>query len=52
MGAPARDLSTIIFVAKDLAKDFHSAHPEALRRVGIRVADFTDEKIQMTLGEF
>jgi DNA polymerase IV (DinB-like DNA polymerase) len=52
LGAPARDTGTISSMAKDLAKDFHAAHPGALRRVGIRVANFTGEKAQMTLGEF
>jgi DNA polymerase IV (DinB-like DNA polymerase) len=52
LGAPARNTSTICSVAKDLAKEFHAAHPAALRRVGIRVANLTGEKVQMTLGEF
>lgn len=52
LGAPARDTGTISTVAKDLARDFLDANPAALRRVGIRVANFTAEKVQMTLGEF
>lgn len=52
LGAPARDTGTLSSVAKDLARDFLAAHPEALRRVGVRVANFTGEKAQMTLGEF
>ncbi len=52
LGAPARDTSTLSSLAKDLARDFLAAHPEALRRVGVRVANFTGEKAQMTLGEF
>lgn len=52
LGAPAKDADTIRKVANELAKDFLSEHPSALRRVGVKVADLTGEKSQMTLGEF
>ncbi len=52
LGAPARDAATIRKLANELAKDFLAEHPGALRRVGIRVADFIGEKAQTTLGEF
>ncbi len=52
LGAPAKDTGTIRSVANELAKDFLTEHPAALRRVGVRVANFTGEKAQMTLGEF
>ncbi len=52
LGAPVRDIGTISSVAKDLAKDFLAEHPGALRRVGVKVANFMGEKAQMTLGEF
>ncbi len=52
LGVPAKDAGTIRSVANDLAKDFLTEHPVALRRVGVRVGNFTGEKTQMTLGEF
>ncbi|GFO97148.1 DNA-damage-inducible protein P [groundwater metagenome] len=52
LGAPAKDASTIRRVANELAKDFLAEHPAPLRRVGVRVANFSGEKSQMTLGEF
>ena len=52
LGAPAKDAGTIKRVANELAKDFLTQHPTALRRVGVRVANFAGEKAQTTLGEF
>ena len=52
LGAPAKDPGTIRRVANELARDFLSEHPSALRRVGVKVANFKGEKAQMTLGEF
>lgn len=49
---PAKDRDTIKEKARDLARLFLAEHPAILRRVGIRVADFSKEKGQMTLGEF
>jgi DNA polymerase IV (DinB-like DNA polymerase) len=51
LGAPAKDAGTIKRMANELAKDFLAKHPTALRRVGVRVANFSDET-QKTLGEF
>jgi DNA polymerase IV (DinB-like DNA polymerase) len=52
LGAPANDADTLRSVVSELAKDFLSEHPAALRRVGVRVANFAGEKAQTTLGEF
>ncbi|MDO8726759.1 MAG: DNA polymerase IV [Candidatus Methanoperedens sp.] len=52
LGASAKDAGTIKRVAKELAKDFLVQHPTALRRVGVRVENFSSEKAQTTLGEF
>jgi len=52
LGAPAKDAGTIKKVTNDLAKDFLAQHPTALRRVGVRVENFSSEKAQTTLGEF
>ncbi len=50
--APAKGLDTIEKSARRLAKLFLEENPVILRRVGVRVANLTDEKGQKTLGEF
>ncbi len=50
--APAKGLDIIKENARRLAKLFLEENPVALRRVGVRVANLTEEKGQKTLGEF
>ncbi|MCZ7402941.1 MAG: DNA polymerase IV [Candidatus Methanoperedens sp.] len=52
LAVPAKDLDTIKSNAHELAKEFLAENPVILRRVGVRVANLTEEKGQMTLGEF
>ena len=52
LGAPAKDFETIRTKAHELVKAFLAEHPIALRRVGIRVSNFVEEKGQRTLGDF
>jgi DNA polymerase IV (DinB-like DNA polymerase) len=49
---PAKDLDTIKNNAHELAKQFLAENSVRLRRVGVRVGNFTEEKGQMTLGDF
>jgi DNA polymerase IV (DinB-like DNA polymerase) len=52
LAVPAKDLDTIKNNAKELAKQFLAENPVRLRRVGVRVANLTEEKGQRTLGDF
>lgn len=52
LAVPAKDLNTIKNNARELAKQFLGENPVRLRRVGVRVANLTEEKGQMTPGEF
>ncbi len=52
LGTPAKDLDTIRTKAHELAVAFLAGHRVALRRVGVRVANLTEDKGQRTLGEF
>jgi len=49
---PAKDLDTIKNNAHELAKQFLAENLVRLRRVGVRVGNLTEEKGQMTLGDF
>jgi DNA polymerase IV (DinB-like DNA polymerase) len=50
--APAKESYAIKESARRLVKLFLAENPVALRRVGVRVANLTEEKGQKTLGEF
>jgi DNA polymerase IV (DinB-like DNA polymerase) len=52
LAVPAKDLETIKNNAHELAKQFLAENPVRLRRVGVRVANLTEEKSQMTFGDF
>ncbi len=52
LGAPAKDLDTIGATAHELAKEFLAEHSVTLRRVGVRISNFVEEKGQRTLGDF
>ncbi|HEY9246505.1 MAG TPA: DNA polymerase IV [Candidatus Methanoperedens sp.] len=52
LNMPARDMETIRKTAGDLVEMFLAEHPLSLRRVGVRVANFEEEKGQRTLGDF
>jgi len=52
LAMPAKDLDTIKNNAHELAKQFLTENPVRLRRVGVKVANLTEEKGQMTLGDF
>jgi len=52
LAVPAKDLDTIKSNAHELAKQFLAENPVRLRRIGVRVANLTEEKGQMTLGDF
>ncbi len=52
VSAPAKDLETIRNTGFELARAFLAEHPVLLRRVGVRVANLTEEKGQKTFGEF
>jgi DNA polymerase IV (DinB-like DNA polymerase) len=52
LAVPTKDLETIKSNAHELAKQFLAENPVRLRRVGVKVANLTEEKGQMTLGDF
>lgn len=52
LDSPAKDIDTIKTTAYKLAQIFLSENPVPLRRIGIRVANLTHVKGQMTLGDF
>ncbi|MCE8423920.1 MAG: DNA polymerase IV [Candidatus Methanoperedens sp.] len=52
LAVPAKDLDTIKSNAHELAKQFLAENPVRLRRIGVRVANLTEEKGQMTLVDF
>ncbi len=52
LGAPAKDLDTIRVTARELAKEFLAEYSVDLRRVGVRVSNFVEDKGQRTLGDF
>ncbi|MFH1978725.1 MAG: DNA polymerase IV [Candidatus Aenigmatarchaeota archaeon] len=52
---PSDDLDSIQNSCKELIKDFLKDHPEKLRRIGVRISNFSDyekEKKQSDLGKF
>ena len=52
LAVSAKDLDTIKSNAHELAREFLAENPVRLRRVGVRVANLTEEKGQMTLVDF
>lgn len=52
LAVPAKDLDTIKNNSYELAKQFFAENQVRLRRVGVRVANLTEEKGQMTLVDF
>lgn len=52
LAVPAKDLDTIENNAHELARQFLAENPVRLRRIGVKVANLTEEKGQRTLVDF